>query len=84
MQVDINHAGYKMIVFYDDADGHLRYVLNVATGNKMMVETVIEGSGFVLTRQNYFGVSNLCDARYSRIIDADLYIARLLYISPKD
>ncbi len=79
MKVNIEHTGFKMELTYDQ-DGCLEYVTNIETDKKMMMETYQEGLGYQIKHETFMMSMDVCDARYNRIIDADLFIPRLIFI----
>lgn len=78
MVVNLEHQGINMEIFYGE-DGVLGHVKNVDTGNFMMIETKQEGLGY----ENYLIPMDICDARYVRIMELDIFIPRLLFIVNK-
>jgi len=79
MKIKKEHKGIEMELTYED-DGRFSYATNLSTGKKMMVESAISGVGYEIKRDNYLMPMDVCDGRYVRIMDANLFIPRLLFI----
>ncbi len=82
MKIILEHSGIKMEITYNN-DGYLEHVMNINTGHYMMIESKTEGSGYKIERDNYLMSMDVCDARYVRIMDIDLFIPRLIFIENK-
>lgn len=80
MKIKIEHSGFKMEALYDDENGRFMYILNLETDKKMMVEKLDDGNGFTINRNTFLVSMDVCDARYYRVMDADLFIPSLIFI----
>jgi len=80
MELVIKREGFDMIAYYD-CDGKFEFVTN--NGRKMMIEIFQEGDGFDIEENNYMYKMLVCKAAYIRIMDANIFIPRLLIIEPK-
>lgn len=82
MIVKLEHSGINMEITYDD-DGFFEHVKNVDIDKYMMIETKQEGLGYTIKEDNFMVKMDVCDARYVRIMDIDVFIPRLLFITNK-
>ena len=81
MNIYLEHSGFKMSIIYSDS-GILEYVINSVTKEYMMIESKFSGAGYEIKNEPFMLNINTCDARYSRVVDADLYIPRRIFIKP--
>lgn len=79
MIVNLKYKGINMEITYNN-DGYFEHVKNIDTDKYMMIEIKQEGLGYQIKKDNYLMVMDVCDARYVRIIDVDLFIPRLMFI----
>lgn len=79
MKVNIEQAGFKMEVSYND-DGRLMYVTNLESGKKMMLQKFEDGDGYTIKENTFMMTMDVCDARYFRVMDADLFIPNFIFI----
>jgi len=81
IKVEIKKEDFKLNVFYNDK-GYIEYVENAITGDDMMIEMIIKGGGFEVntTHSIAFGDTIVCDARYARVLEANVFIPRLLFV----
>lgn len=81
IKVEIKKDEFKMNVFYNDK-GLLEYVENANTGENMMIEIIMSGGGHEIQRTGsaVFGQTIVCDARYARVLEANVFIPRLLFV----
>jgi hypothetical protein len=81
MEVRIKLLDTNVMLTYNE--GYLEHITNIDTGTKMVMEVMQEGSGFTIKeeRMMIFGPSNVCDARYVRIIDLDVFVPKFLFIN---
>lgn len=82
MVVNLEHSGISMEIWYSE-DGVFDHVKNIGNGNFMMIETKQEGMGYTIKRDNYIMPMDICDARYVRIMELDIFIPRLIFITNK-
>ena len=80
MEVILKLSGVNVMLTYDN--GCLEHITNVDTGTKMMMEVMQAGCGFKIKEEimMIFGPSNVCDARYVRIMDLDIFVPKFLFI----
>ena len=84
MNVTFKHSGIKMKLTYDDDSGILRHIKNIDTNEHMSYELALEGHGYDIKDVNTFiFIKQICDARYVRIVDIDVYVPRLIFINNK-
>lgn len=82
MIIKLEHSGINMEIKYND-DGVFEHVKNLNTKKYMMIETKQEGYGYEIKEDNYLMKMDVCDARYVRIMDIDIFIPRLIFIFNK-
>lgn len=83
MEIRLLYNAINIEITYDD-DGYLEHVKNLHTGKHMMIESKIEGSGYEIKRDNFLiENTDVCDARYVRIMEFDIFIPRLIFIVNK-
>lgn len=79
MIVNLEHSGISMEISYDN-DGYLEHVKNLNLNKYMMIETKQEGCGYKIKTDNFLMKMDVCDARYVRIMELDIFIPRLIFI----
>lgn len=79
MEVIIEYNNIKMELSYD-SDGYFKHVKNLATDKYMMIEMHQRGFGYEIKHETFMMSMDVCDARYIRVMDADLFIPRLMMI----
>lgn len=79
MKINFEYSGFKMILNYD-SEGVLQYVINESTGKKMMRETNQVGDGIERKEHNGYVKMPICSATYERIIDADVFVPKFIFI----
>jgi len=72
-------SGVNIEIEYDN-DGYFKHVTNIDTGEKMMIEIMLEGRGYTIKENKGYLKMDVCDARYIRIMELDLFIPRFLFI----
>ena len=85
MKINFEHSGVNMEITYDEK-GYLDRVKNINTDEYMMLESKIEGIGYKIKEDNFIigGKSNVCDARYIRVMDIDVFIPKFIFIPNVD
>ena len=83
MEIRLMYDGINIEITYDNEDGVLKHVKNLHTGKFMMIETKQEGIGYTIKTDNYLMKMDVCDARYVRIMELDIFIPRLMFIENK-
>lgn len=82
MKVKFTYCDIELEITYDE-DGVFEYVTNLNTEKKMMIEIMQEGHGYTIKENQGYIHMDVCDARYVRIMELDLFIPRLLFIKNK-
>lgn len=83
IQFELEKNGYNMLITYSKK-GHIEHVKNIDTGEYMMIESKFNGSGYNITEDKMVLTNNIikvCDARYTRVIDANIFLPYRLYIT---
>ena len=81
IKINFEYSGISMEITYDEK-GCLDTVKNINTNEFMMLESMIKGVGFKIKDDIFmFGDNNnVCDARYVRIMDIDVFIPKFIFI----
>lgn len=81
MKINFEYSGVKLEVTYND-NGFLEFVKDIDTDKYLMIESKVKGTGYEIKEEGFMigGKSNVCDARYVRIMDVDIFIPRLMFI----
>lgn len=86
MKLHIEHNGINIEVQYNNSGmfkGYFKQAINVGTGEPMIVQQSISGVGYEIKTSTFLMSMDVCDARYVRIVDADLFVPRILFIENK-
>ena len=84
MLISFKYNGILIQLHYNNSDGHLMYVINQATGKKMMKEDYVEGDAYRFVENVGFGTMKTCNVDCIRIIDLDLFVPKYIFIkNPK-
>ena len=82
MEIKYNYKGYQFTAHYDE-DGYLTFVEDTAIKEKLMIEIYQEGTGIEMSDTNGYIVQSTCKAMYVRVMVADLFIPKFLFIENK-
>ena len=82
MKIPFKCLGHDLLLEYDNKSGILEQVTNVKTNKPMMIESRFTSSNYQIKKEKFMigGESNVCDARYVRIMDMDIFIPHLIFI----
>lgn len=81
LKIVFKHLELEMEITYDEK-GYLDTVKNNNTGEYMMLESKMKGIGYKITEDAFMigKKTNVCDARYVRIMDIDIFIPKFIFI----
>jgi len=81
MKINFEHSGIEMEITYDE-NGYLDTVRNINTDTYMLLEIKTHGIEYDIKKEKFMigGESNVCDARYIRIMDIDVFIPKFIFI----
>ena len=80
--VNIVHNNVNIEITYNDK-GYLDQIKNIDTNEYLIIESKISGIGYNLKKEKFiFGndTTNVCDARYVRIMDLDIFVPKFIFI----
>jgi hypothetical protein len=77
-------CGTAIELTYDD-NGRFEYAKKFDTGEYLKFETITQGLGYKIDKNKTLslGECSVCDARYVRIIDFDIFVPKFVYIKNK-
>ncbi len=75
----------KFEVYYDDKTGIIDYIENIKTKKRMMMEIYLSGNSYdIKNEKTIMGNLDICDARYVRVMDFNIFIPRHIFILNKE
>jgi len=82
MKIKFKYLGKNIEITYNEDNGYLDYVKDLDTDEYLTIESKFQGRGIDIKKESFMigGVSDVCDARYSRIVELDIFIPRFIYI----
>ena len=82
MKINLKYLEFELELTYNEK-GYLETVYNNKTNKYMMLESKMNGIGFDIKKEKFIinnGEGSVCDARYIRIIDIDIFIPKFIFI----
>lgn len=79
MKINFDYSGIKMMLVYAD-NGILEHIINIKTGNKMMMEYTQVGTGYEMESHNGYVPMKMCNAVYVRIMSLDVFVPKFIFI----
>jgi hypothetical protein len=79
MKVNLNNKNTNIEITYDEY-GCFDYVTNLDTNEKMMIEIYQTGKGYEIKKENRFITTKVCDVRYIRIMELNIFIPKFIFI----
>ncbi|MFA5586448.1 MAG: hypothetical protein WDA02_07895 [Saccharofermentanales bacterium] len=82
MKIKFKHLGKNIEITYNEDNGYLDYVKDLDTDEYLTIESKFQGKGIDIKKESFMigSISNVCDARYARLIELDIFIPRFIYI----
>jgi hypothetical protein len=77
----VEKNGFKMKITYSN-EGYFESVVNIVSDEFMKIELRMDGAGYKIKNENFITIrdSSVCDARYIKVIDANIFVPRMLFI----
>jgi hypothetical protein len=80
MLITFKYNGILIQLHYDNADGHLKYVINQSNGKKMKKETYEEDDGYRFVDKMGATIMQTCNVDCVRIVDLDIFVPKFIFI----
>ena len=81
MKIEIEYLEYKFELTYNK-NGYFEYGKDLKTNEYLMIESKFSGNGYEIKPEKFMigGESNVCDARYVKIMTIGLFVPRCIFI----
>lgn len=81
MKIQIEYLKYKLELTYHK-NGFFEYAKDLKTNEFLMIESKFSGNGYEIKPEKFMigGESNVCDARYVKIMSIDLFVPYHIFI----
>lgn len=82
MKIKFKYLEKNLEITYNEDNGYLEYVKDLDTNEYLTIESKFQGRGIDIKKETFIigGTSNVCDARYAKIVEFDIFIPRFIYI----
>jgi len=81
MKINFNYNEINIEITYNE-NGYLDTVKNTNTEEYFIIESRFQGRGIEIKKEQFLigGTGYVCDARYVRIVELDIFIPRFIFI----
>jgi|ERR1035437_107780 hypothetical protein len=81
MKIQIEYLEYKFELTYHE-NGFFEYAKDLKTNEFLMIESKFSGNGYEIKPEKFMigGESNVCDARYVKIMSTGLFVPYRIFI----